>query len=93
MFCKKCPGKIHKIGNNLVICIRPVVCKLEAIACFASSSLSVPALFLYMGISCGIAVILSISPVGNDKNLYILKYTGRRPKAVSLISVYLIKRF
>ena len=93
MFRKKSLCKIHNIRNYFIVPISPIGSKFKAVArLFAALALAL-AVFFDMAISCSIGVILCMSSVRYNKNLYILKQPWRSPKTVSLITFNLIKRF
>ncbi len=73
MLGKKCFSKVHKVGDNFVICICPKAGKLKAVACFFASSTFTTALLLDMSISCGVTIILCMGAIGDYEYLYILK--------------------
>ena len=82
MLCKKSLGKVYKIWNNLIICICPKAGEFKTIAGFLTSPALAAALLLNMGVSGGIAIVLSVCTVGNHENLHIRIHKGRRrPKS------------
>ena len=93
MFCKKGFRKVHKVWNNAVFLICPITCEFKAIR----------SLFLFCGVflyiifdmlkSCCIRIILCMRTIGNYKQLHILIQSAACPKAVTLVSIDLIKRF
>jgi len=73
MFRKKSLCKIHNIRNYFIVPISPIGSKFKAVArLFAALALAL-AVFFDMAISCSIGVILCMSSVRYNKNLYILK--------------------
>ena len=85
-------GEVNQIGNNAVIGIRPIGCKLEAVARFFFLDL------LRLGIldviePGGIGIILCIGTVGDHEDLHKLVKAACRPEAVPLIAVNLVKGF
>ena len=93
MLGKKRLGEIDKVGDDFVARVGPVAGKLEAVARFSAFAPLATALFLDMRAASGVAVVLSMGPVGNDKHLYIFIQTRRRPKAVALVAVDLVESF
>lgn len=90
---KKGFDKVYKVGNHLVVSIRPIGSKFKAVAClFAAPTLALAA-FLDMAVSGGVGVVFGMRPVGNHENLHILIQPRRRPKAVPLITFDLVKGF
>ena len=73
MFGKKRLGKIHKVGDDVIVCIRPKAGKLKTVAGFLGVSAFAAALLFDMSISCCVAVVFGMSTVGDNKNLHIFK--------------------
>ncbi len=75
MLGEKGLGEINKVGNNFVVCIRPIARKLEAVAGFLAPAAFTAALLIDMRAPGGVAVILGVRTVGNYENLRIFKQT------------------
>ena len=85
-------GKVHKIGDNAVVRIRPERSELKAIAGFGLLG------FLRFGIldmveTGGIGIILRICAVGDHEDLHEFIQPAGRPEAIPLIAVDLIEGF
>ena len=85
-------GKVHKIGDNAVVRIRPERSELKAIAGFGLLG------FLRFGIldmveTGGIGIILRICAVGDHEDLHEFIQSAGCPEAVPLIAIDLVKRF
>lgn len=85
-------GEVNQIGNNAVIGIRPIGCKLEAVARLFFFDL------LCLGIldviePGGIGIIFCIGTVGDHEDLHKLVKAACRPEAVPLIAVNLVEGF
>jgi hypothetical protein len=63
MFCEKCPGKIHKVGDGFIVRIRPIARKFKAVTCLFALAAPALAMLLDMGIACGVGLILGMSAV------------------------------
>ena len=85
-------GKVHKIGDNAVVRIRPERSELKAIAGFGLLG------FLRFGIldmveTGGIGIILRICAVGDHEDLHEFIQSAGCPEAIPLIAVDLIEGF
>ena len=89
---KEGAGKVHQIGQDLVLCVRPEGGELEAVAglgLFVAAGLS-----LADGIEPGgVGVVLDVGAVGDDEDLHILKQAAARPEGVPLVAVDLVEGF
>ena len=92
MLCEKCLCKVHKIGNDLVVPVRPPGGKLKAVGGFLSALSARTPAFFDMACSGGVGIILCGCAVGDHENLYILIQSAARPKTVALIAVDLVER-
>lgn len=93
MFGKERFCKINQIGNNPIVCVCPKGSKFKTVA----RALLFGALCLFrvadMAVARGVAIILGMRSVGNDKYLHIFKQPAFSPKTVALVAVDLIERF
>ena len=85
-------GKVHEIGDNAVVGVRPEGGEFKAIAGFGLLG------FLRFGIldmveTGGIGIILRICAVGDHENLHKLVKSAGCPEAIPLIAVDLIEGF
>ena len=89
---KEGAGKVHQIGQDLVLCVRPEGGKLEAVAglgLFVAAGLG-----LSDGIEPGgVGVVFGVGAVGDDEDLHILKQAAARPEGVPLVAVDLVEGF
>ena len=93
MLGKERLGKIHKVGNDLVVTVRPVGCELKGVACLFALAPAAPALLPDMGVTGGIGVVFGVGAVGDDEYLDVLIQAGGSPKAVPLIALDLVEGF
>ena len=85
-------GKVHKIGDNAVVRIRPERGELKAVAGFGLLG------FLRFGVldvieTGGIGIVFRIRAVGDHEDLHEFIQSAGCPEAVSLIAIDLVKRF
>ena len=89
---KEGAGKVHQIGQDLVLCVRPEGGELEAVAglgLFVAAGLG-----LADGIEPGgVGVVFGVGAVGDDEDLHILKQAAARPEGVPLVAVDLVEGF
>ena len=91
MLCEKCLGEIDQIKDFLVRRICPIRCEFKAVRCLLTLA-PLALVLLYRGKSRRVGVIFGMGAVRYDEYLHILIQAARRPKAVTLIAVYLIER-
>ena len=92
MLCEKRARKVHQIGDDAVVCVRPEAGKFKAVAGLLLL-LSVASRFLYRAPARAVGIILGVCAVGNDENLRILKKPAASPEAIPLIAIDLVERF
>ena len=86
-------GKVLQVADKVVFPITPVACKLKRVAL---NFLFLPLLlvsFLLTSIAGGIAVILGLSAIADDKQLNVIKHSLACPEAFASIAVYLVEGF
>ena len=93
MLRKKGVTKIHQIRDRPIVGIGPPGSKFKAIACALSLPDCAVALLLDVGKACGIAVILCVGAIGDDKELYIFKEPASRPERFAIVPVDLVEGF
>ncbi|CDC41005.1 uncharacterized protein BN621_01872 [Clostridium sp. CAG:352] len=93
MFCKKGFCKVHKVRDGTVFFIRPITCKFKAIRSLFLFCCVFFCIIFDMLKSCCIRIILCVCTIGDYKQLYILIQSAACPKAVTLVSIDLVKRF
>lgn len=82
MLGKKGLCEIHKIGNHLIIAIRPIGSKFKAVACLFAALSGRSGTFFNVAVAGRVGVVFCIRAVGDNENLYILIQTATSPKAV-----------
>ena len=93
MFCKKGFCKIHKVRDGTVFLIRPIACEFKAIRSLFLFCCVFLCIVFDMLKSCCVRIILCMRTIGDYKQLYILIQSAACPKAVTLVSIDLVKRF
>lgn len=91
MLGEKCLCKIHQIGNDFVVPIRPEGGELKAVAGLFGFVPS-PALLFDVAAAGGVGIILRVGAVGDDENLDIFKQAAGCPEAVALVALDLVER-
>ena len=91
MFGKKGFGKVHQIGNGSIGGICPPTGKLKTVAAFFAFFGSRFTAFFNVPGTGGIAVILGMRAVGDNKQLHKLKQPAICPKALTGVTVNLVK--
>lgn len=83
--------KIHQIGNDFVVPVRPEGGELKAVAGLFGF---VPSLALLFDVAAagGVGIILRVGAVGDDENLDIFKQAACCPEAVALVALDLVER-
>ena len=83
--------EVYEVGYDAVVSVCPEGSKLEAVACLFLLCLLRACVFDVVEARC-IGVILGIRTIGDNEYLCEFIESGCRPEAVSLVSVYLVKR-
>lgn len=91
MLGEKCLSKIHQIGNDFVVPIRPEGGELKAVAGLFAFAASLALLF-DVAAAGGIGIILRVGAVGDDEKLDIFKKAACCPEAVALVALDLVER-
>ena len=93
MFCKKGFCKVHKVRDGTVFFVRPITCEFKAIRSLFLFCRVFLCIIFDMLKSCCVRIILCMRTIGDYKQLYILIQSATCPKAVTLVSIDLIKCF
>ena len=93
MFCKKSFCKVYKVRDGAVFLIRPITCKFKAIRSLFLFCCVFLCIIFDMLKSCCVRIILCMRTIGDYKQLYILIQSTACPKAVTLVTIDLVKRF
>ena len=93
MFGKKSSGKVHQVHDGFVCLICPPAGKFKTVAGAFPFFYTPLTGFLYVLSSSGIAVVLGMRAVGDDKDLYVFKKPRTCPKTLALVAVNLVKSF
>ena len=91
MLGEKCLGKIHQIGNDFVVPIRPEGGELKAVAGLFGFISSLALLF-DVAAAGGVGIILRVGAVGDDENLDVFKKAACCPESVALVALDLVER-
>ena len=92
MPCKEGLRKVNQIRNNPVIRIRPKTGKLKTVAGLVLTfRLFFLLLFCNVRNTGGIAVVLGLRAVADDKYLHVFKQPASGPETFPVVAPYLIK--
>ena len=83
--------KIHQIGNDFVVPVRPEGGELKAVAGLFGFIASLALLF-DVAAAGGVGIILRVCAVGDDENLDVFKKAACCPESVALVALDLVER-
>lgn len=90
MLGKKRPCKVHQVGDNTVVGVRPERSEFKAITGLTVSGLRCCSILDSIKTG-GVRVVFGIRAIGDNEYLNILEQAAACPKAISLIAVNLVE--